>query len=74
MTPKTNRVISNWTWGSLAFLGIGILWQVLEAVIYGEVQPRIVDDLIALAWLSFVGHAYNRGYRHGWEDGHGQHQ
>ncbi len=25
-----------------------IIWQVLEIIVYGEIQPRVVDDLMGL--------------------------
>lgn len=27
-------------------LGIGLIWMILEYLFYGEIQPRIVDDII----------------------------
>lgn len=71
---REQRRIDNCIWGYLVFLGIGLLWQILEQLIYGEVQPRIVDNFIAIAWSLGMVKAYQRGYRYGWEDGHGQHQ
>ena len=43
---------------------IGVLWAVLERLIYGEVQPRIVDDLISLAWSGTAWCAYYLGREH----------
>ena len=37
-----------------AFVAIGLLWMGLERLIYGEVQPRLVDDLISLAWSAMA--------------------
>lgn len=34
-----------------AFLTWGVLWVALEMLLYGEVQPRMVDDLISLPVL-----------------------
>ncbi len=49
----------------IAFTVIGLLWMGLEWMIYGEVQPRIVDDLISLAWSAMAWCAYYLGREHG---------
>lgn len=48
-----------------AFVGISLLWMGLEQLIYGEVQPRFVDDLISLAWSAMAWCAYYLGREHG---------
>jgi len=48
----------------LAYAAIGILWAGLERLIYGEVQPRLVDDLISLAWSAMAWCAYYLGREH----------
>jgi len=48
----------------LAYAVIGILWACLERLIYGEVQPRLVDDLISLAWSAMAWCAYYLGREH----------
>ena len=30
------------------------IWQMLEILFYGEVQPRIVDDIIILFFIPFI--------------------
>lgn len=30
------------------------IWQMLEYFIYGEVQPRIVDDIMMLFFIPFI--------------------
>ena len=30
------------------------IWQMLEYLIYGEVQPRIVDDIMVLFFIPFI--------------------
>ena len=30
------------------------IWQMLEYLIYGEVQPRIVDDIMMLFFMPFI--------------------
>ncbi len=47
-----------------AFVAIGLLWMGLERLIYGEVQPRLVDDLISLAWSAMAWCAYYLGREH----------
>lgn len=49
----------------IAFTVIGLLWMGLERLIYGEVQPRLVDDLISLAWSAMAWCAYYLGLEHG---------
>lgn len=48
----------------IAFAAIGFLWAALERLIYGEIQPRIVDDLISLAWSGVAWCAYYLGREH----------
>lgn len=48
----------------IAFAVIGILWAALERLIYGEIQPRIVDDMISLAWSGMAWCAYYLGREH----------
>ena len=45
-----------------------IIWQALEIIIYGEIQPRVVDDLIGLVFLYGMIKAYRMGKRHGKEN------
>lgn len=33
---------------------ISVLWMVLERIIYGKVQPRIVDDIIGLILFWYI--------------------
>lgn len=30
------------------------IWQMLEYLIYGEVQPRIVDDIMMIFFIPFI--------------------
>ena len=30
------------------------IWQMLEHLIYGEIQPRIVDDIMMLLFIPFI--------------------
>lgn len=39
----------------------GFLWQLLEKLFYGDIQPRFVDDLIYLLWAGTVFYSYYRG-------------
>lgn len=45
-----------------------IIWQALELIVYGEIQPRVVDDLKGLVFLYGMVEAYRMGKRHGKED------
>ena len=48
----------------IAFAAIGLLWAALELLIYGEIQPRIVEYLISLAWSGMAWCAYYLGREH----------
>lgn len=43
----------------------GFIWQILELTTYGEVQPRIVDNVMSLIFLAGIVGAYRRGNRLG---------
>ena len=44
------RIIKTcWWWIILA-----LIWQGLELLFYGEIQPRIVDDIMGLLFLPFI--------------------
>ena len=45
-----------------------VIWQALEIIVYGEIQPRVVDDLMGLVFLYGMVEAYRMGKRHGKED------
>lgn len=38
----------------IKYILISILWMVLERIIYGRVQPRIVDDIIGLILFWYI--------------------
>ena len=38
----------------IKYLLISVLWMALERIIYGEVQPRIVDDIIGLILFWYI--------------------
>lgn len=46
---------------AIGMLAAGFLWQLLEKLFYGDIQPRFVDDLIYLLWAGTVFYAYYRG-------------
>lgn len=45
-------------WITCAVIGINICWQLLEFLLYGEIQHRIVDDIISVFWIIAICHAY----------------
>lgn len=49
---------------SIKFLLIGILWQAMEFIFYGEIQPRIVDDFIGCFLFYYI---YRNEQRHFWK-------
>lgn len=36
------------------FLILSLIWQGLELIIYGEIQPRVVDDIMGLLFIPFI--------------------
>lgn len=47
------------------YVAAGFIWQILELTTYGEVQPRIVDNVMSLIFLAGIVGAYRRGNRLG---------
>ena len=39
---------------SIKYILINVLWMALERMIYGKVQPRIVDDIIGLILFWYI--------------------
>ena len=65
---KTNH-IAEMAFGLMLFEVVAaIIWQALEIIAYGEIQPRVVDDLMGLVYLYGIVEAYRMGKRHGKED------
>ena len=42
-----------------------VIWQALEIIVYGEIQPRVVDDLMSIVFLYGIVAAYRIGRKHG---------
>ena len=38
----------------IMWIAIAFIWSALELIWYGEVQPRIVDDIMWILWLPFI--------------------
>lgn len=65
---KTNQ-IAEISFALILFeFATAIIWQALELIDYGEIQPRVVDDLMGLVFLYGMVEAYRMGKRHGKED------
>ena len=65
---KTNQ-IAEISFALILFeFSTAIIWQALELIVYGEIQPRAVDDLMGLVFLYGMVEAYRMGKRHGKED------
>lgn len=47
------RILKTGWW----FLILSITWQGLELLIYGQIQPRVVDDIMGLLFLPFIYNA-----------------
>lgn len=45
-------------------IGIRLVWMLLEYLIYGEVQPQVVDDIINILYVVAVFKAYKLGRSH----------
>lgn len=60
---RTMKVIKNIFWLFVVLAAIGWLWQVLEMVFYGVIQPRKVDEIISFVWAVVVVMAYKKGRR-----------
>ena len=41
------------------FLILCLVWQGLELLIYGQIQPRVVDDIMVSLFLPFIYKATN---------------
>lgn len=48
-----------------AVVVINTAWQLLETVIYGGIQHRLVDDIIAFWWVGAIILAYMKGRKDG---------
>lgn len=48
-------------WIFLTSIVIGLIWQAAEFIMYGEIQGRAVDDIIALAYAVAMIMAYYLG-------------
>lgn len=49
MKDNSDRRFLKWLF--ITMLIVTVLWQLFEYFIYGEVQPRIVDDIIGVIWI-----------------------
>lgn len=47
----------------IKFLAVSIIWLFLEMIFYGEVQPRVVDDIIGLFLIYYI---YRSEQRYFW--------
>lgn len=63
MTKKNRKEFNRYFW--IGLIVLVILWQALERVTYGEVQPRMVDDIMTAVFMAFAGGAYFLGKKHG---------
>lgn len=43
------------------YLLLVMIWEFLELAIYGEVQPRIVDDIMSVLYFVFIYQAMKQG-------------
>ena len=44
-----------------AVVAINTVWQLLETLLYGEIQTRLVDDVIVFFWVGAIVLAYLKG-------------
>jgi len=36
------------------FVILGLIWQGLELLVYGQIQPRVVDDIMGFLFFPFI--------------------
>ena len=65
---KTNQIVEIAFFLILFEFVTAIIWKALEIIVYGEIQPRVVDDIMGLVFLYGMVEAYRMGKRHGKED------
>lgn len=68
MMNKAERLIDNLLCLFFVIALVGFAWQGVEMVFYGEIQPRKVDDIMAIIWMALLIKSYKRGFKHGKED------
>lgn len=44
------RIFRTYMW----FILLALIWQGLELLIYKEIQPRVVDDIMGVLFLPFI--------------------
>lgn len=59
-------VIKNIFWLFMILVAIGWLWEILEMVFYGTVQPRKVDDIISFVWVVWWCWRIKKGAKTRW--------
>lgn len=42
------------------FLILSLIWQGLELLFYGEIQPRVVDDIMGVLFIPFVWKTFEK--------------
>lgn len=50
-----DRIIKMCWW----YIVLALVWQGLELLIYRQIQPRVVDDIMGLLFLPFIYKAVN---------------
>lgn len=58
---RDDRIVNNLAGLWLVMLMINKVWQRLEIKFYGEIQHRIVDDVIAVFFAAAIILAYIKG-------------
>lgn len=61
------KIVENVFWLFWTYIGIAFVWQALEMLFYGEVQPRKVDDIIEFLYTALIVISYKRGLKDGFE-------
>lgn len=52
----------------LLYIMIGALWIIAEKLIYGQITPRVIDDIVALILATSL-HINIKNYMGGYENG-----
>jgi len=63
------RLFRSICWIATLYMRIFLIWTVLELIIYGEIQNRVVDDIITVIWIVSLFMFFGKGFMAGFEYG-----
>ncbi len=50
MRSKSKAILYTW----ITILLLNCIWELLELIFYKEIEPRIVDDIMAVFFIPFI--------------------